>query len=158
MTMNVGDRGTLEERLEAKYMPEPNSGCWLWLGATNNKGYAQIHVNGKTELAHRKSYEIYVGQIPDGLTLDHLCRVACCINPAHLEPVSMRENYLRGNGPKVNGDFYRTKTHCSNGHLYSGENLIIEKNGWRSCRICRRAAWTRYNRKRAVEKRRRQQV
>jgi len=153
--MKADARGTLQERLESKITPEPNSGCWLWLGALNNKGYGQIHVNGKTELAHRKSYEIYVGQIPAGLTLDHLCRVPCCINPAHLEPVSMRENYLRGIGPIVNGDFHRAKTHCRNGHPFSGENLIIERNGWRSCRTCRRVAWTRSNHKRAVEKQRR---
>ena len=138
MVMKVDDRGTLQERLENKIAFEPTSGCWLWLGATNNNGYGQIHVSGKTRLAHRKSYEIHVGEIPDGLTLDHLCRVSLCINPAHLEPVSMRENYLRGIGPIVNGDYYRAKTHCPQKHPYSGDNLYINSKGWRFCRACRK--------------------
>ncbi len=138
MGMKIDDRGTLEERLEAKTSPEPNSGCWLWTGAVNNQGYPQIHNMGKTELAHRLSYEVHVGPIPIDLQLDHKCRVPCCINPDHLEPVTSRENYLRGIGPEVNGDFQRAKTHCPQGHPYLGDNLYVDSRGWRFCRTCDR--------------------
>lgn len=77
-------------RLESKYIPEPNTGCWLWTGITNNKGYGQMHIYCRDKkgpikrLAHRISYEELVGPIPDGLCVLHKCDVPLCVNPRHL--------------------------------------------------------------------------
>lgn len=108
------------------YVPEPNTGCWLWLGAVSN-GYGRA-LGGK--LAHRLMYEREVGAVPDGLDLDHLCRVRSCVNPAHLEPVTRRENLLRGDTiPRRNA----MRNTCANGHAYD----YIDSNGSRHCRTCR---------------------
>ena len=85
-----------DERFEAKWTPEPNTGCWLWTGATDRKGYGQFRSKGAHVKAHRWSYERLVGPIPEGLQIDHLCRVPGCVNPEHLEPVTHRENQVRG--------------------------------------------------------------
>jgi HNH endonuclease len=98
---------------------------------------------GKKRLVHRVVYELMKGPIPNGMTLDHLCRVEPCINTDHLEPVSMKTNIRRGDG--LAGRNAR-KTHCRNGHPFSIENTYIYPNGNRSCRICGRAmsnAWYR---------------
>jgi HNH endonuclease len=74
--------------------PEPTSGCWLWTGKTWN-GYGKFIVGGRTMAAHRYAYELFSGPIPDGLELDHVCRVRSCVNPAHLEACTHRENTNR---------------------------------------------------------------
>jgi hypothetical protein len=86
---------SLAERLEFHSMPEPNSGCQLWLGATI-EGYGVVGHEGKIRRAHTLAYELKNGPIPDGLEPDHKCRVRCCINDAHLEPVTRGENVRRG--------------------------------------------------------------
>lgn len=128
---------SLKERLEEKYIPEPNSGCWLWIGTENSAGYGMFCFNYKKLLAHRVSYEIYKGKIPDGLVIDHLCRNTYCVNPNHLEPVTSGENTKRGIHPQ------RIKTHCPKGHPYSGENLYLfpvtpdkKFKQKRGCRVC----------------------
>ena len=99
--------------------PEPNSGCWLWDRAISQTGYGNICVDGKYRGAHRVVYEALVGPIPEGLHLDHRCRVRACVNPNHLEPVSQRENSLRGVGAAaVNA----RQTHCRHGHELTPEN------------------------------------
>lgn len=129
---------TVLERFEAKYIPEPNSGCWLWDAAYGRDGYGRFWVAGKMECAHRWVYEHYIGLIPDGLQLDHLCRVPSCVNPYHLEPVTSQENTLRGvSPPAVNLD----KTHCIRGHEFTVENTRIHSRGWRICRSCDRERW-----------------
>lgn len=122
--------GATLERFNAKYTPEPNSGCWLWTASVNEKGYGAFKLNGKAVSAHRFAYEAFVGPIPEGLHIDHLCRVPCCVNPTHMEPVTSRENRLRGK------DGNTKKTHCPKGHPYSGDNLYV-RNGRRHCRACR---------------------
>lgn len=119
---------TMLERLELHMSPEPTSGCWLWTGATL-RGYGLMRIKGKNLYAHRAMYEATVGPIPNGLSLDHLCRVRCCINPAHLEPVTNQENILRGENRN------RQKTHCSKGHEFTPENTYNGPKG-RTCRAC----------------------
>lgn len=85
-----------------KAVPEPNSGCWLWMGALAATGYGVIGLGARSEgvdLAHRVSYRLHCGEIPTGLDLDHLCRTRCCVNPDHLEPVTRRVNWERGMHP-----------------------------------------------------------
>lgn len=120
-------------------MPEPNSGCWLWMGAINKQtGYGAFGKRRKVYSAHRISYEIHKGEIPAGLEIDHLCRVRCCVNPDHLEAVTSRENTLRGS---ITYDHHMGKrTHCFRGHFIDGVDPgRINKNGkqGRFCRICR---------------------
>jgi hypothetical protein len=131
---------TLLERFNEKFIPEPNSGCWLWLGTLNKGGYGDICRNGRVEKhaqAHRVAYELYVGPIPAGLDLDHLCRVRCCVNPAHLEPVTRSENVKRGLMPAINRARAVAQTHCVHGHEFTAENTIHAKVRGRSTRECR---------------------
>src|SRR6266850_2256034 len=104
--------------------PEPNSGCWLWIGARKRGGYGifeRYHSPRRvSNTAYKFSYELHRGLVPDGLELDHLCRVHECVNPWHLEAVSRGVNLRRGAGfNAVNGN----KTHCLRGHPFSGVNL-----------------------------------
>ena len=131
-----------QERILAWSIPEPNTGCWLWLGTLFGKGYARCHWTGLgTCAAHRVSYEAFVGPIPDGLTIDHLCRVKCCVNPQHLEPVTNRENFFRSNNPIA---LQIHKTHCKHGHPLFGRNLYPRGKGWRACKACANAAQKAY--------------
>lgn len=91
----TGKRGaSIEERLWRNCIPEPNSGCWLWLASIHSKnGYAQIMMpNGKPERAHRVSYKVHKGPIPKGLDIRHTCDIRCCINPEHLIPGTRKQN------------------------------------------------------------------
>ena len=142
MPIGIYSRPSLFERFEERYIPEPNSGCWLWIGACLNTGYGEIGLGKKTLLAHRVSYEFYRGKIPDGLQIDHLCRVRCCVNPWHMEPVTIGENVRRGESVKLTKARCALQTHCKNGHLLSGSNLYLRPEGGRACKQCR------YDRKR----------
>ena len=119
-------------------------GCWLWNGTIDFAGYGRY--SGK--YTHRLVYESLVGEIPDGLEIDHLCRVRCCCNPKHLEAVTHQTNMQRGDTGKPTGAQQRAKTHCPQGHSYSGDNLNkwINPSGTthRQCRECGRAASLRY--------------
>lgn len=109
--------------------------CWLWTASTDRSGYGQFRVAGKTVLAHRFAYEAEAGPIPDGLQLDHLCRVRHCVNPAHLEAVTPAVNNLRA--PGCISNINRLKTECPAGHPLSGTNLYVFPDGRRTCRICK---------------------
>jgi hypothetical protein len=85
---------SLAERLAAAVIVD-DDGCWLWQPAPGGNGYGRLSVHGRLAYVHRVSYELHVGPIPDGLTIDHLCRVRTCVNPAHLEPVTFAENTRR---------------------------------------------------------------
>ena len=124
---------SLRARLLAKAIINPETGCWEWTANRSQDGYGRIKVSGRKVKAHRVSYELTYGPIPEGLTIDHLCRVRHCINPAHLEVVTNRENILRGHAfTAVNA----AKTHCPQGHEYTPENTYISPKGYRKCRAC----------------------
>jgi hypothetical protein len=132
---------------------EKTATCWLWTAKkVDGKGYGQIVLSGhhgKTAQVHRVVYEALVGPIPEGLQLDHLCRVRRCCRPNHLEPVTQTENQRRGFGfAGVNA----RKTHCAQGHPFDDANTIIRKRGGRDCRICARAAWRQYGAKRKASR------
>lgn len=113
--------------LNRKITFEPNSGCWLWLAAVNAKGYG-ILGNG---LAHAALFKLHRGPIPDGLQLDHKCRMKCCVNPWHLEPVTGIENVKRARIARE-----RERARCANGHLWTPENTYTNPSGYRVCRTC----------------------
>ena len=113
------------------------SACWVWQGARQPNGYARMGRYGKGHLAHRFMYEQHIGPIPDGLVLDHLCRVRECVNPAHLEPVTHVENSARGVDVGKRRNPPTLATHCRNGHEYTPANTHHATRG-RVCRACHR--------------------
>lgn len=138
---------TPEERFWSKVAKTDS--CWLWTGALSPKGYGDFYVGPTKYRAHRYAYEITKGAIPEGLTIDHLCRVPHCVNPAHLEAVTDVENILRGSCPAATN---ARRTHCRHGHPLDGDNLrhVRKKRGVeRVCLTCRRA----YDRKWKAAKR-----
>lgn len=142
------------EEFAAKFMARVtimDSKCWEWKHPRTRHGYGIFSIGRDTILAHRLSYWWHVGPIPEGLTLDHLCRNTSCVNPAHLEAVSATVNILRGFGPPaVNA----RKTHCKNGHPLDGDNLGYSPLGHRHCRLCHNKSYGR-DRRAANARRRR---
>ncbi len=133
-------RKSLLERLMTRIVVDDN-GCWVWQGSITTEGYGQIRGGGRMLRTHRASYEEWVGPIPEGLQIDHLCRVRACCNPVHLEPVSAKINAERGEGGLATAVLQRAKTHCPQGHPYLGDNLYIHPvKGSRACKTCRQAS------------------
>ena len=91
----------IKVRIWRNCIPNPETGCWEWQISKTPNGYASINIDGKNTMAHRVSYEAFVGPIPNGLTIDHLCRVRHCLNPEHMEPVTRGENSRRAGGLQV---------------------------------------------------------
>ena len=114
--------------------PVEATGCWQWNGDVDSRGYGRVRRRYKTPMpsiiAHRLSYILFVGPIPSGLTIDHLCRNRLCVNPAHLEPVTRGENVLRGVGLSA---MNARKTTCHRGHT------LVRESGARRCRTCANA-------------------
>jgi len=108
--------------------------CWNW-GNSQANGYRAIEIKGKTIQAHVFSYEHFVGPVPEGLQLDHLCRNKRCVNPDHLEPVTASVNVRRGTSPAAANAI---KTHCKRGHEFTPENTCHRKGKpGRTCRTCK---------------------
>jgi hypothetical protein len=114
-----------------------DAGHWLWNGALNRDGYGRLVVARRLHLAHRYVYEQFVAPIPEGMCIDHTCRVRHCVNPDHLRVVTPTQNALENSLGR--GAVNASRTHCPNGHPFEGRNLIRTKAGQRLCRTCRNA-------------------
>lgn len=127
---------TVRDRIHRSVSISDDGGCWLWLLATDRHGYGMMKVEKRSRLAHRVSYEVFVGEIPPGLQLDHLCRTRHCLNPAHLEPVTPGENTRRSpwNSPSA----------CRNGHPRTEATTYVTPSGNRACRTCHNRASAAY--------------
>lgn len=131
-------------RREARFwgrVRKMQGGCWIWVGASRTAGYGAVRLlPGDGGYAHRAAYILAKGPIPAGYTIDHLCRNRGCVNPAHLDAVTPRENVLRS--PIARAAINARKTHCKRGHLFDAANTRyrLEASGHlsRSCRACRR--------------------
>lgn len=113
--------------------------CWIWVGYHNEAGYGMINIKNKPYRAHRLAYEMLVGPIPEGLHIDHLCRVRDCVNPAHMEPVTNLENTRRGIGGLMASKRNAAITHCRQGHEFTPENTVMrgsKTRKFRGCRLC----------------------
>lgn len=130
----------LAERFWEKVDRQPGDGCWLWTACLHRNGYGKFSMGrdgntSRTALAHRVAYTLEHGEIPDGLTLDHLCGVVACVRPSHLQVVTGAVNNLRGGSASARN---ARKTHCPRGHEYSEANTYRRPSGARVCRTCAR--------------------
>jgi hypothetical protein len=135
-------------------------GHWLWIGGRNKAGYGTFYRDGQKFNAHRIAWEILVGPIPDGMELDHTCKVRRCVKvvadefgPAHLQPVTHHKNVLIGDGW---AGTHARSTHCPRGHEY---DLVLpptanRPNGGRWCRRCQREASRIYHAQRVTSQKR----
>lgn len=127
------------QRFAEKVYPAP-SGCWIWLGGCSQRqGYGQFQMDGRKQPAHRAAWQLMVGEIPQALPLDHLCRVHRCVRPLHLQPVDTRTNLLRGFTLAASN---ARRTHCPQGHPYDETNTL-RKGRSRGCRECNRMSCAR---------------
>lgn len=124
----------LARRFWQKVLPASTDGCWLWAAGKTKQGYGVFRVGTVLWRSHRLAYVEAHGAIPDGLELDHLCRNRSCVNPEHLEPVTHRENILRGDAPPA---INSRKDYCKRGHPLTPENLKVSQLPFgRQCRHC----------------------
>lgn len=131
---------SIRRRVEA-YREIDENGCWLWTRCLTWAGYGRLQVtdvDGRSTAwgAHRAAYVAWVGPVPEGLHLDHLCRVRHCVNPKHLEPVTVKENLYRS--PVAPASINSRRTHCKRGHEFTAANTYVpSRTNYRACRTCR---------------------
>lgn len=131
------------EKFEARYYPEPNSGCYLWTGRIDGSGYGSFQDGPRPRRASRVSWEFYVGPIPVGLNVLHRCDNRVCVNPGHLFLGTIRDNVLDMVSKGRHANQNTRKTECRRGHAFTAENTRVCKNGSRICRTCERVRWKR---------------
>lgn len=138
MAAKKGNRNAVAKDLLHKLLNRLTSvnDCWTYPPNEKITGYSRVMHNRKRQMTHRAVYELLVGTVPKYLELDHLCRNRACINPDHLEPVTKKENVLRGEGYMAKN---ARKTHCKNGHEFTAENTYIppKRSNRRDCKACR---------------------
>lgn len=133
---------TDEERFFCRVI-EAESGCWLWTGGVSDTGYGSFKPrDGSASNAHRWSYQLLIGKVPEGLVIDHLCRTRACVNPWHMDPVTDRVNMQRGTARDERRKAAAALTHCPHGHEKTEANVYRtfnpKRNRWESkCRPCR---------------------
>lgn len=135
MLYGAGGKVNALDRFLKYVLPEPNTGCWLWIG-TMGRFYGRFFYEGKRVAAHRFAFLNFIGPIPEELELDHTCKVKICVNPSHLEPVTHAVNLERADFSAI--VLQRNKTHCPQGHEYNDVNSRKALNGDRICRVCDR--------------------
>lgn len=147
--MKKGSRKGIVASFATKYVVD-ESGCWLWHGSKMVNGYGLVWSGERMESAHRTSWRIHRGEIPDGLFVCHTCDVRNCVNPDHLflgtNTDNMRDCSAKG---RTHG---KDKTHCPKGHPYAGENLYVRSSGSRTCVTCDREKSREWKRKQAARK------
>lgn len=135
---------SIKERFDSKWMPEPNTSCWIWLANTSKDGYAIFSLNGKSVSGHKAALLLYKGfpinttTAKNKMNWDHVCRNRSCVNPAHLRLLTKRENIFIGTGASARN---KNKTYCKHGHLFDGDNIILTPHKYgigRRCRACKR--------------------
>lgn len=133
-----GDKVDVKARIRCSIEIPIGVGCWLWTGGELYRGYGRLSISNRNKMAHVASYNEYIGPVPRGLILDHLCRTRRCVNPEHLEPVTRGVNTMRSKltVARINAD----KTHCKRGHEFTEENtqLFRQSRGGRIGRNCRK--------------------
>ena len=124
------------ERIEV----DPRTGCWLWRGHRDPRGYGRFSPPGRrtsakvSSLAHRWAFERFIGPVPAGLVLDHFyCDTTSCANPCHVRPATQRENVLRSDSPVA---WRLAQTHCKRGHEFTPQNTCVRPDGRRKCKRC----------------------
>ena len=137
-------RGTLRQNFERHVLRMP-FGCWVWTGEILEHGYGRVSWGPHRYPAHRVAYELYVGPIPEGMQLDHLCRNRRCVNPAHVEPVTCRENLLRGNTRAAANAAKIVCTRCQK--PYDFTRTCRDGYKRRVCRSCRNEVTRRFKQK-----------
>ncbi len=155
MNVVLGVKGFVAVPLAERFWSKvrKTNSCWLWLGATDGR-YGQIWVNGRNERAHRISWEMLNGVIPEGLDACHTCDNPRCVNPSHIFLGTAHDNAVDAESKgRLNHKGYALRTHCKHGHAYTKENTYVYPSGkHRQCLICRRAFKEKYKRMRKLQK------
>jgi len=138
------DNKRLAERFWVSFIEDSLTGCWNWNRRIKKPGYGRFVIKVIEVYAHRFAYELLRGNIPTGLSIDHLCRNKKCVNPDHLEPVSVRENSRRGNVMDVKL--------CKRNHPQTPENKFIKKSGKSECKLCKKFLYERAQKKKRAER------